>query len=221
MWTRQARLLLRQRPPSSRSLSSRPLSTQHALGSVSARRLSSLRLAGLTLVVRPPPIRPDRADRRPYRLRLLPIAQTTRASHSARGCVIRSRSVRVVEENHGLRAGAAQVRAFVLGRHRWRCMGVSPLPHSQLIEQRHGLPRLTRESFTQRSSYQPGGSYILVDNGGKDVSKLFKGIHPKGSLETSLPLLTHVGVLDHEGASRGVYLMADEKLWSCSSSARA
>ena len=49
---------------------------------------------------------------------------------------------------------------------------------------------------TEFAQIHPGGSQILIDNGGRDVSKLFKGIHPAGTLEKNLDDNQRVGKLD-------------------------
>lgn len=46
---------------------------------------------------------------------------------------------------------------------------------------------------------QPGGAQIMVDNAGKDVTRLFKGIHPEGTLELNLEASQRVGRLDEQG----------------------
>lgn len=43
---------------------------------------------------------------------------------------------------------------------------------------------------------QPGGSELILDNAGKDITKLFQKLHPKGTLQASLSSLDVVGQID-------------------------
>jgi hypothetical protein len=99
-----------------------------------------------------------------------------------------------------------------------RC-GSEPLPlcygaHGSLISvtsfvQRHvslGLIQIHSQSLKSR---QPGGSQVLVDHAGKDVTKLFEGIHPVGTLQSNLDERQHIGQLDDEGTRHLLTYPAD------------
>lgn len=59
--------------------------------------------------------------------------------------------------------------------------------------------RLPEYKLLQSADPQPGGAQIIVNNAGKDVSHLFKGIHPERTLELNLDESQRVGRLDDEG----------------------
>jgi L-lactate dehydrogenase (cytochrome) len=62
-----------------------------------------------------------------------------------------------------------------------------------------GRGRLPEYKLLQSADPQPGGAQIIVNNAGKDVSHLFKGIHPERTLELNLDESQRVGRLDDEG----------------------
>ncbi|ORX36799.1 L-mandelate dehydrogenase [Kockovaella imperatae] len=62
--------------------------------------------------------------------------------------------------------------------------------------------------FVQR---HPGGSQILIDHAGKDVTKLFKGIHPAGTLEQNLREEQRMGRLDEDAIAKFRTMNGDEE----------
>ncbi|KAI9638242.1 L-mandelate dehydrogenase, partial [Dioszegia hungarica] len=56
----------------------------------------------------------------------------------------------------------------------------------------------------------PGGSQVLIDHAGKDVTTLFKGIHPVGTLQSNLREDQRMGTLDTEAVQYYANLQGDE-----------
>lgn len=53
-------------------------------------------------------------------------------------------------------------------------------------------------------SKHPGGEMVIVNQGGKDASKMFKMIHPEGTLERHLPASCVVGILSDVKSGNGL-----------------
>lgn len=57
-------------------------------------------------------------------------------------------------------------------------------------------------SSLTKMSTQPGGAKVLQQHAGKDATKMFKSLHPPGTLQKALPAGSLVGVIDVDDAAK-------------------
>jgi L-lactate dehydrogenase (cytochrome) len=86
-----------------------------------------------------------------------------------------------------------------MGRRRWRRMGVSPAEAVRLfvlVLMPPAIRHFRSSSVTDFLDLHPGGSKIILQHSGKDVTALYNPLHPPNTIQNTLDPSKRVGKLD-------------------------